>query len=100
MWWGLVWWVAIALTAFALPRSPHVPFERFFVTGILGFFLVLVMVSYEHNFRLGALDSGNRTLTALLPVVAFYLTLKTAPYLLGYQSVIGDEAANAEPSAI
>lgn len=97
--WGLVWWVAIALTLLALPRSPRIPFERIYATGILGFVLVLTMISYEHHFRLGAGDSGNRTLTALLPIVILYLTLKTAPYLLGERPSIRSEATETQPSS-
>lgn len=80
-WWGAVWWVVVTLVLFAVPRSPKMPFERILTTGIIGFVLLLMTVSYAHPFRTSPDDSGNRTFIHLLPVVLFYLALKTAPYL-------------------
>lgn len=100
LWWGMVWWVAIALGIFAVPHSPQVPFERLFATGIVGFIFVLIIVSFEHPFRVGFGDSGNRTFTALLPVVALYLTLKTAPYLLGEQLESHREAVEPDTASV
>jgi hypothetical protein len=81
-WWGTAWLVAIALGLFALPRTPEIPYQRLFTTGIIGFVLILVIVGHAHRFRANIADSGNRTFVHLLPAVYLFLTLKVAPYLL------------------
>jgi hypothetical protein len=85
-WWGLVWWFVVICVFLVVPRSPLLPYERLLITGIAGFILLLLVISYAHGFRIGPGDSGNRTFVHLLPVVLFYLTLKTAPYLCPDQS--------------
>ena len=82
LWWGVTWWI-IAAWLWAVRRKPDISGEKLFVVGITGFFMLITAISYVHPFRIGWSDSANRAFTHILPVIVFYLTLKTAPLLFG-----------------
>lgn len=80
LWWGGTWWLLVIL-AVLIPRKVQVPNERLFTVGIAGFFLLLLLISYAHPFRLGWGDSANRAFLHILPVVIYFLTLKVGTAL-------------------
>lgn len=82
LWWGIVWWVVVAWL-FSLPYTSTFPDERLFVFGIVGFFILVMVVGFAHGpGRLGWYSSPNRLYVHILPIILLYLTLKTAPLLM------------------
>ncbi len=82
-WWGIVWWVVLAWLL-SFPYASTFPEERLFVFGIIGFFMLVMVVGFAHGAgRVGWYSSPNRLYVHILPVVMLYFTLKTAPVIMG-----------------
>ena len=82
LWWGIVWWVAAAWLL-SFPYASTFPQEKLFVFGIVGFFMLVMVIGFAHGYgRLGWYSSPNRLYLHILPVVLLYLTLKTAPLMM------------------
>ncbi|MCA9926123.1 MAG: hypothetical protein KC421_27315 [Anaerolineales bacterium] len=81
-WWGIVWWIVVAWLL-SFPYASSIPQERLFAFGIVGYFMLLMVVGFAHGpGHLGWSSSPNRMYLHILPVIFLYLTLKTAPLMM------------------
>lgn len=81
LWWGLIWWLVIALFIL-VARAPHFAYQELFAGVIVAFwalYLLLGMLAGGYSIR--ADSSGSRMGLHILPVVFLFLALRAAPYL-------------------
>jgi hypothetical protein len=79
--WGWMWWVIPPLALVAL-LAPKPPARTMFVVGIPVFFafvLLLVLGRTPYSNRID--DSANRMAIHIVPLLVWYLALKTLPLL-------------------
>jgi hypothetical protein len=82
-WWGLTWWLAVAATLI-LARAPQFPQQRLLTGVVLSFFMLyLIFGIAARGYAIAHDGSGNRMALHILPVIFLYLTLRSAPYLVG-----------------
>ena len=80
--WGLTWLIISFLLLISV-AGPRVPWEELFFFGISSFFSTLLALSYfRPPYRSIWVDSANRMLTHILPIVVLYISMKAAQGLL------------------
>lgn len=81
LWWGYAWYGIVALAAIAALIQPPPAHRAFTFTIWLTFAFVMMVVYPRIPYRIAMVDSANRMMVHVLPLIFFYLGLKTVPAL-------------------
>jgi hypothetical protein len=84
--WGKAWFYILPILLVAMVYPKRFQHEEYFFNNIVAFILILLLVDYQaypiHYLNSG--DSANRIMLHILPIILFYITMKTKLFFEAY----------------